>query len=91
MSAHEGHDHPATKAGRAACRRAGNNHTAVKSQNAGAKAEAKPRAKRKVDTSRPVTAPIHTSLPHAYDEDAERPGRCYVCKLTVRARVHDDH
>jgi hypothetical protein len=46
------------------------------------------RGKPKASTGRKVTEPINTAAPHAYDEDMERPGRCYVCKLTPTARVH---
>lgn len=98
MTAHEGHDHPNTKAARAKCRRASSGpitdsmiakekyraEAKTKTESAATRGEPKPSSRRR------VTEPIHTALPHAYDEDMERPGRCYVCKLTRTARIHSE-
>lgn len=91
MSAHDGHDHPATKAARAACRRAGTAKPTDHSDRIHTEAKArKTKAKASKGDDRPITKPLNTSLPHAYDPEIDRPDRCYVCKLTKRARVHDD-
>lgn len=101
MTTHEGHDHPNTKAARAACRRAagliGDRKSASSLPKMSAEEKArikanKPavrgKAKKDKANQRRVEKPINTSLPHAFDEDMERPGRCYVCKLTRTARIH---
>lgn len=99
MTTHEGHDHPNTKAGRAACRRAAQAGLTTEEMakrriqdNAtdSRKAQIKARAKRAKVDGRKVEKPINTSLPHAYDPDSERPDRCYVCRLTRTARVHSE-
>lgn len=86
MTTHTGHDHPNTKAGRAKCRREGGPLSATADA---VRDRPIPDPKPRKRSTRQVTEPIHTSLPHQYDEDIERPDRCYVCKLTKRARVHD--
>lgn len=83
MSAHDGHDHDNTKTARAKCRR--NN---AKPADEAAKEKNATRGKPKPSTARKVTEPIHTAKPHEYDEDMERPGRCYVCQLKRDASNH---
>jgi hypothetical protein len=74
--------HPATKAARAACRRNGTAPTtpADKAAKAAHKVMASPKRETMPDPS----------LPHAFDEDMERPDRCYVCHRTLTASIHSE-
>lgn len=96
MTTHAEHDHPNTKAARAACRKAleGSISRHPAKGEPGARLKAVPgegkAAKPKKQPKPKITQAVNTSLPHEFDEDAERPGFCYVCRLTKRARVHDE-
>lgn len=94
MTTHAEHDHPNTKAARAACRKAleGSISRHPAKGASGARLKAVPgEGKPKKQPPKPkITQAVNTSLPHEFDEDIEREGFCYVCRLTKRARVHDD-
>lgn len=89
MTTHEAHDHPNTKAGRAACRRAALNGSAPKTREEGSKERHPAGKKRSTPKAKKDKIDNRPALPHEFDDDTERPGFCYVCKLTKRARVHD--
>lgn len=90
MTTHADHDHPNTKAARAACRKAALNGQTPTTAKQGSEARHPAGKKAKKPPAPKITKPVNTSLPHEYDDDANRPGFCYVCRLTKRARVHDE-
>jgi hypothetical protein len=96
MTTHSSCDHENTKAARAKCRRERANGESLDAQDKRAAElrdrpipDSKPKTK-KGRAARKVEKPMNTSLPHEFDEDMERPGRCWVCQLTKFARVHTD-
>lgn len=86
MTTHEGHDHPATKAARAACRRAGTAQPTDLTDRI--MTEAKAKAKRKPRVERATYG--DPALPHEFDSEIGKPERCYVCRKNKFARVHTE-
>lgn len=94
MTTHQGHDHPNTKAARAACRRAalqGNEPKTTKQasqeRHPAGKAAGTPA---KVKARKGTAKYVDPSMPHAYDEDMEKAKRCYICKRAAGASVHTE-
>lgn len=90
MTTHEGHDHPNTKAGRAACRKAALQGEAPKTAKQASKAR-HPSSKapaRKASVKREPD--LDPALPHEFDSDTTNPKRCYVCKRSETANIHTE-
>lgn len=85
MTTHTGHDHPNTKAGRAACRRAGTAQPTDLSDRIHDEAAAERKVKKPKRAKQADPA-----LPHEFDSDIDKPARCYVCKRAKSASVHSD-
>lgn len=90
MTTHEGHDHPNTKAGRAACRKAALQGEAPKTTEQASRARhpsGKARAKK---TPRHVPNQVDPAMPHEFDPVIGAANKCYVCGRLERASIHGD-
>lgn len=82
MTTHEGHDHPNTKAGRAACRRAALQGQPPKTRLERSKADHPAGKKAK------KAAKVDPALPHEFNPLIGKPTQCYDCGRAKRATVH---